>query len=289
MRAVQRYVKSGSLEEALASRAADPSAAWLAGGTFLLAGDSRDKEASVIDLCEALPRGIEREGSELAIGALATFQELSESPAIPPMLAQAALGMRNRNTRNRATIGGNIGADKSCSSLIPPLLVLGAELETVSDSGSKARTSLESYLEKSDRCAGGRGRADLITRIFIPMRAGTRAAYRRWSRTACDLSLLSAATAFTLEGSRAKGLKIALGGLGPRARRRPDLEALFEGRELPGREAIEASVISLLEPLGDLRGSAEFKALRGAQLVADALLEAAGLIAADSGAKEARS
>jgi probable selenate reductase FAD-binding subunit len=276
MRAVQRYLRSASLEEALASRAADPSAAWLAGGTFLLAGDGRDKEASVIDLGDCLPRGIVREGDELAIGALATFQEIADSPALPPCLAQAALGMKNRNTRNRATIGGNIGADKSCSSLMPVLLALGAEVEIAAPKTTKL--SLEDYL-------GRHASSALVTRIFLPPWAAKRAAYRRWSRSACDLSILGAAAAFSLEGSVVKGLRVALGGLGPKSRRRPDIEALFEGRALPGREAIEAAVMPLLEPIGDLRGSADFKALRGAQLVAEALI---GASASKHGAEEAR-
>jgi CO/xanthine dehydrogenase FAD-binding subunit len=66
-----------------------------------------------------------------------------------------------------------------------------------------------------------------------------------------------------------------LGGLGPRARRFPELEALFEGSPLPPREKMESAVSPLLKPIDDLRASADFKRLRGAQLVADALCDAA--------------
>jgi probable selenate reductase FAD-binding subunit len=273
MTRVRDYARAGSVEAALAAKRAEPRAAYLAGGTVLLAGDYQDKPQAVIDLGSALPRRIETEGRALVLGAGATFQEIIEAQgAVPPCLVAAALTMVNRNTRNRATLGGNLGADKSCSSLIPLLLVLGAELELVSPASPSAqRLDLESWL--MERESGSRA-SDLVLRVFVPLRAARLAAYRRWNRVSCDLSVLGAAVAYSLEGGKVAGLRLALGGLGPKARRFPRLESLFEGSPLPSREAIEAAVAALLEPIDDLRASAAFKRLRGAQLVADALGEA---------------
>jgi putative selenate reductase FAD-binding subunit len=275
---VERYLKAAGLGEALAAKRADPDALWLAGGTVLLAGDGRDKIESVIDIGSALGREIEYGEGELRIGAGATFQEIAESRAVPPCLAEAALSMVNRNTRNRATLGGNLGADKSCSSLIPILLALEAEVELVSPSSPvPARMALEAWLagRDADGSAGRAARAtELALRVHAPMRASRRAAYRRWNRVSCDLSVLGAAAAFRLEGGRVVGLKLALGGLGPKARRFPAIEALFEGGPLPPRGEIERAVAPLLNPMDDLRASAAFKRLRGAQLIADAMLEA---------------
>ena len=108
----------------------------------------------------------------------------------------------------------------------------------------------------------------------MPLLEGRRATYRRWNRAACDLSVLGVAVAYGIESGRVDGLRIALGGLGPKARRFPVLEALFEGRPLPAREEIEAAAAPLLKPIDDLRASAAFKRLRGAQLLADALIGA---------------
>jgi CO/xanthine dehydrogenase FAD-binding subunit len=66
-----------------------------------------------------------------------------------------------------------------------------------------------------------------------------------------------------------------MGGLGPRARRFPELEALFEGRPLPSVDETEAAIAKLIDPIGDLRGSAAFKRLRASALLADALRAAA--------------
>jgi CO/xanthine dehydrogenase FAD-binding subunit len=285
MTRVARYAKAASWREALALSRAEADARWLAGGTFLLAGDGADKPESVIDIGAALPRGIERSENYIAIGAGATFQEIAEASRIasgsapsdgscpvPASLGDAALSMVNRNTRNRATIGGNLGADKSCSNLIPILLALSSEIEAASPEAQKPeRLGLERWLAERD---SGARRADLLLRLFVPLGEGTHAAYRRWNRVSCDLSVLGAAAAFELREGRVSGIRIALGGLGPKSRRRPELEELFEGRLLPGREEIERAAAPLLKPIADLRAGADFKRLRGAQLLAEAILEA---------------
>lgn len=286
MTKVQRYTKAAGLEEALSARRADPAAAYLAGGTALLAGDARDKPESVIDVGASLPREILREKSSLNIGAGATFQELAESAELPPCLVEAALSMVNRNTRNRATLGGNLGADKSCSSLIPILLALGAEVEVASPTGAapgeRKRLDLEAWLRSRAEKPEMARAADLVLRVVLPLEEGSRASYRRWNRVSCDLSVLGAAAAYRLEGGKVAGLRLALGGFGPKARRFPAVEALFEGQALPAREEIEAAVSPLIHPIDDLRASAAFKRLRGAQLVADALRDASLLAGARS-------
>ena len=282
MRAARRYSKASSLEEAMALKRDDPEAAWLAGGTLLLAGDGRDKSESVIDLGAALPRGLTRGNDRLTIGAGTTFQEIAESKDAPGFLVEAALSMANRNTRNRATLGGNIGADKSCSSLLPILLALGAEVEVASPQAPARTMPLEAWL-RARECSPAEVQAeaqaeacasDLLLRAILPLRPGIRAAYRRWNRSSCDLSVLGAAAAYALVDGKVSGLRLALGGLGPKARRFPAIEALFEGSALPSREGIEEMAAPLLHPIDDLRAGAAFKRLRGSQLIADALREA---------------
>jgi CO/xanthine dehydrogenase FAD-binding subunit len=279
MTAVKRYLKAASAAEALAARRAEPSAAYLAGGTYLLAGDGKAKPVSVIDIGAAIPRSLGREDSGLdevlAIGAGATFREIAESGETRPCIAEAALSMANRNTRNRATLGGNLGADKSCSSLVPILIALGAEVEIASPSSPEPRKiEIEAWLRSRAERPELERASDLVLRVLVPIKEGRRAAYRRWNRASCDLSVLGAAVAYEIESGMVHGLRIALGGLGPKARRFPLLEALFEGLPLPSREAIEIAAAPLLRPIDDLRASAGFKRMRGAQLLADALKEA---------------
>ena len=196
MKRIERYAKPNSLEAALALKANDPGAAWLAGGTYLLAGDRRDKPESAIDVGAFIPRELRAEGGELVIGAGATFQELLESRLAPPILARAAAGMANRNIRDRATVGGNLGANRSCSSLIPALLVSEARLE-VAEGASRLETPLADWL------ASPRG---LVLAIRLPSAGGRKSACGRWARTACDLSVLTAAVSLNLSDSGASSV-----------------------------------------------------------------------------------
>jgi probable selenate reductase FAD-binding subunit len=277
MTKVARYSRAATLEEALEAKRADPCAVYLAGGTFLLAGDGRDKSEAVIDLGGVLPRKFCLEGDSLSIGAGMSFQELAEVDGLPACLCEAVLTMANRNTRNRATVGGNVCADKSCSSLIPIFLALDAQLEVASPTrrGGEA-VALEAWLAGRDKAEPSR-KDDLVLRITLQPDSSVHAAYRRWNRVSCDLAVLGAASAYRLEGGKLRGLRLALGGLGPKARRFPSIEALFEGRALPSREEIEAQAAPLLDPIDDVRASAAFKRLRGAQLIADALCDAISL------------
>ena len=258
---VKEYFRPESLGEAL-DLLARPGALALAGGTFALAFEARDKPERVVDLATVLPRSIEAQGGTLTIGAGATFQELIESKATPTVIKAAAMTMANRNTRNRATVGGNLGANKSCSSLAPILLALDASVTVAERGQAPARRSLESWI------AAPRG---VVLSVEARLTPGLMVAALRHSRTACDVATATAACAFRLDGGKVAGLRIAVGGFGPHAAVRPDLASLFEGKPVPTKAEIEKAVSPLLSTVSDTRGSAEYKRLRGAALVADAL------------------
>jgi Aerobic-type carbon monoxide dehydrogenase, middle subunit CoxM/CutM homologs len=268
----------------------------------------RDKPESVIDLCAALPRGVtvdegEPGGSRISLGSGSSFQELAEALSkgdtcaaaslreAASALRQAVLSMANRNTRNRATLGGNLGADKSCSSLIPLLLALGAEVEVVSHNAPRPRAlPLEAWLvarrtSRGETLAAATGDEksgahahDLVLRVIVPTDVAQRAAYRRWNRVSCDLSVIGAACAYRLDEGMIRDLRVALGGFDAQARRYPEIESLFEGMPLSATRSecgeIEKAAAQLLRPIDDARSSAAFKRLRGSQLIADALCDA---------------
>lgn len=271
---VNDYLKPKSVDEALASLAA-PGSVALAGGTWLLVGEEHGTKADlgrVVDIGELVPAGIERKGSGLRIGAGATFQALADSPALPACVRRAALSMANRNTRNRATLGGNLGADKSCASLVPILLALDATVDyaTRGEDGKVATKTapLAAWLERKE---------GLALAVAFETPAGLRAATGRASRTACDVATATVGVSYRLEGGVVKGLRVAMGGFGPHARRKPELEALFEGKGLPSKPEIEKLAEGRLHAISDQRGSAEYKRRRGAVILADALAGAEAL------------
>ncbi|MFH2115054.1 MAG: FAD binding domain-containing protein, partial [Spirochaetota bacterium] len=249
---VNDYIKPASLDAALDIMEAKPGATLLAGGTFILAGylrgagptspagvgsPAKAAPETVIDIGPLLPKLVKKESGRLFIGAGVSFQELSEAKAAPAQLRAAALTMANRNTRNRATVGGNLGANKSCASLVPFFLATDAEVAVQRKGEKQTEIPLAKWL------AAPQG---LVLTVSLPLVPGMLAATLRSSRTACDVATATAAVVYRLEGATIRDLRIALGGFGPHARRWPELEARFEGKSLPSKADIEKEVAVFL-------------------------------------------
>lgn len=258
---VKEYYKPASIGEALDLLAVSGTVA-IAGGTAVLAFENRDKPERVVDVGKLLPKAIVRRGDELIMGACATFQEVIEFDQMPAVIAAAAHAMANRNTRNRATVGGNLAGNKSCSSLAPILLVLGATVEYQERGKPAASAPFADWTGKP------RG---LLLNVRVKLAKGLRASSLRASRTACDIATATAACSYRLDGGTVRDLRIAVGGFAAHPQERPDIARLFEGAALPPKPAIDKAVDPLLKAIADQRGSADYKRLRGAALVADVL------------------
>lgn len=273
---VKAYFRPKTAGEALELLSREEGAVLLAGGTYLMTSQFAERPMTAIAIADLVPKGIERHGDRIIIGAGATFQGIADSALLPAALREAALWMADRNIRNRATIGGNIGADKSCSSLLPFLLAAEARY-------SRAQAPAVTAAEWQAAAAAEKG---LIAGIEFELPSSRRFAVGRYARTSCDVAVLtcavsaefgtngaapSAGTAASHGRPALHGLRIAMGGLSPHARRFPELESLFEGGPLPDKAAIEAAVAPLFAPVDDVRGGAVFKRLRAAVLLADVL------------------
>jgi len=266
---VKEYFKPKTAAEALELLSREEDAVLLAGGTWLMTSQFAWRPMTAISITDLLPKAIERYGDRIIIGAGATFQDIADSALLPDPLRQAALSMADRNIRNRATIGGNIGADKSCSSLLPFLLVAEARY-------SRAQAPAVTVAEWQAADPAEKG---LIAGIEFELPASRRFAVGRYARTSCDVAVLTCAVSAELSagsdanrgGLALRGLRIAMGGLSPHARRFSEVESLFEGAPLPDKAAIEAAAAPLFAPVDDVRGSAAFKRLRAAALLADVL------------------
>jgi len=361
---ITRFVRPASAQEALRIQKETANAVFIAGGTHLLAPAFRDRPMAAVSIEGLLPREIRASAELLSIGALATLQELVESGATDgvgepaaargavaagggapsaavanaaaargtvagsaastagpelALLRDAASSMGSRNLRNRATVGGNVAANRATACLAPALLALDARLLLTGGS----RQPIGDYL-----AAPGA----LIEAVEVPLVRGRATAYRRWARTASDISGVAVAVALRLSEGVVAGVRIAATGVGaqagegvaaqaagprpatgaqsagsaaaagsrsaaaggvgvdassvavPGAVRLTAVEALFEGRALPTRMKIERSVLPLLEAASDIRAGADYRRLRAAQLIADALLGAAANAARSAGA-----
>lgn len=238
---VKQYFRPKTLVEALQTLRADKSALALSGGTFLLGSQFRDAPLSLVAVSGLLPKKIELHGETLTIGAGASFQDILDSPVCPPVLKSAALGMADRNIRNRATVGGNIGADKSCASLPPLFLAAGARYRLVGGEFAQAETWHGAARHQNH---------EIIESVEIDFPEGKLFAYGKYSRTSCDLAVITCAIcAYPGPDGGYRELRTALGGLSLHPR-------LFHETED-------------FAPLSDHRGGSDFKRKRAAILVAE--------------------
>ncbi len=111
---VPEYVRPRDVAEAVALVAADPGAAYLAGGTThldLLLKDAVIASTRLVDIGRLPLRGTAVTGGVLRIGALTTMEELAADPEVVrrlPLIREALLSGASPQLRNVATVGGNL-------------------------------------------------------------------------------------------------------------------------------------------------------------------------------------
>jgi len=256
-----------TIEDALRlTRELHGAACFLAGGTEVNNRKAKNAPEHLIWLGRLGLGGITRRVAGVSIGAMATLQEILESEIVHPAIHQAASNHANRNIRNVATIGGHLGVCRSCADLIPVLLALGARLRVATDSGELER-DLEAWVLGE--------RDGIVLSIEVPDPPGDlRVALENHSRTANDLSLLTAAVSFRIQSGGLRDAIVAVGGVARSAVRLRQVEAALDGRPLPSRGDVEALVAAHVDPIADIRGSAAFKRQLAATLVERALRSA---------------
>ena len=117
----------------------------IAGGTNLIVDirakrERPDRMVGLGEVDELL--GMEFGPERISIGGRTTVSDLLRSPEIAreaPSLIDAARLFGGLMVRNTGTVAGNVASGSPAADLVPPLLVLDAELELASASGARAR------------------------------------------------------------------------------------------------------------------------------------------------------
>lgn len=253
---IPSYHRPASVAEALRLKASlGPGAVFLAGGTEV--NNLRaPRPSALIDLALLGLGTLDISPLGVRIGAAVTFQQLVDHPEAPWFVRAAAGQMTNRNVRNRATVGGQLGANRSCGDLIPTLLAAEARVSL-----ADRELPVERFLE---------GEPGLVLSVFVP--STTRGfGLGNLTRTASDISILAAAASLALEGERVRQPILAIGGVARHVVRLHAVEQALDGRPLPAAAEVEALVAGAVHPIDDLRGSAAYKRQVAAVLGARAL------------------
>jgi len=268
--AVEPPSESPTRLEAAYALLADASATWrpLAGGTDLMVqmtGEIGEPPERVLDIW-ALDelRGIAVESDALVIGALATYTELRQSPLVAefvPALAEAAATIGAAQIQNRGTLGGNIANASPAGDTLPVLLALGAEIVLGSAAGE--RTVAADGFWTGYRTTARRP-DELVVRIRVPLASDRVVRFRKiGTRRAQAISKVVMALAWhsaTADGPWTH-VRLALGSVAATTIRAAGAELVLEAAR-PTRETADAAAAALtseLEPIDDVRSTADYR------------------------------
>jgi CO/xanthine dehydrogenase FAD-binding subunit len=244
--------------------------AVLAGGTDLMrqiAGGSRAPESVLyIGRVQELAIMTAANGQGAHIGALVTQADLAQaelSDGAYQALREAAAACGSNQTRNVATVGGNLCNGAPQADLVPALLVHNAVVTLESRDRGTRKISVSAFLLGAG--ATGRLPDELVTGIELdPMPARTAEIYIKVGRrSAMEIAIVSLAVRVTLAPSGAimDGVRIAVGAIAPKAFRAARCEAILTGKA-PTDELIgEAAQALLLEasPQDDFLATAAYR------------------------------
>ena len=239
----------------------------LAGGTGLV--QLMKLRLSIPDHVISLQRipglsGIERQNGTVKIGALTTHREVETSPLIQeflPLVAETYRHVATVRIREVATIGGGLAHADPAQDPQPMLIALGARVQLTSSQGQR-EVSVEElatdYYESVIRTG------ELLTELTIPIpsNSGAGAFLKFLPRTADDYATVSAAVWLSLNPEGVcQQVSIGLGSVGSTAVRAHQAEALLQGKEpTPDNLRMAAEgVLPAINPMDDLRGSADYK------------------------------
>ncbi len=261
--------KPTTLTEAIEALRA-PGAVALASGTELVAAPPGDAE-SAVDLSALGLNYIRENKGAVAIGATTTLADLAESPILRALangvIAQAAHKSAASILRNQGTIGGTLIA-RADGILAVALLALDAQVTI-------ARPELSTIpvgALLADKARLLRGA--LLVEVSMPM-TNPRAALHTVARTPSDKPIVAVCAAARLDQSIARGVRIAMGGVAATAVRAEATERALEGQALSAALAASASTKAAegLAPVGDFRGSAEYRREMATVLARRAIIE----------------
>jgi aerobic carbon-monoxide dehydrogenase medium subunit len=238
-----------SIADAVALLQRDDAAKLLAGGQSFIPVLKLDlaQPSAVVSLRAITGLREIRDGDPLGIGALATHDEVANSPVVQrriPALAALAEGIGDAQVRNRGTLGGSLAHADPAADYPAAVLGLGATIET-----DRRKIAADDYFLGLFTTALEPD--EIITAVHFPL--PERAAYAKFASPASKYAIVGVMVAKT-----AGGVRVAVTGAGPKVFRVPGLEAALSSNFSP--DAVTSGVVSPGDLRSDSEASAEYRA-----------------------------
>jgi carbon-monoxide dehydrogenase medium subunit/xanthine dehydrogenase FAD-binding subunit len=238
------YLSPGSLGDALAAVAAsDGRFRFVAGATDLLPwareGRAGDVHVPLMVDISGVPelKTIEMRDRRVWIGAATPFQRFLDHPDLVrsvPAMPDCAIWFADNQIRESATIGGNIVNASPAGDGIPPLLAANAtvELAALRDGNIQRRSmTLQDFIQGPGRIAAEHD--EILLGVECDALDGYGGAFEKVGhRRSLVISVvcLSAAVKMDPSGRNFKDVRLAIGGVGPMAKRMTEVEERLNGQ-----------------------------------------------------------
>ncbi|HEX9557685.1 MAG TPA: FAD binding domain-containing protein [Reyranella sp.] len=256
------YLRPRYLEEALAALARPHTV--LAGGTdFYPARVGRAIDEDVLDISGiAALRGITVDDSGWRLGATTTWSELIEAD-LPPLfdgLKQAAREVGGRQIQNAGTLAGNLCNASPAADGVPCLLTLDAEVEIAGPAGRRL-LPLRQFITGTRRTALAPGEIAVAIHVPRPRHPARGAFLKLGARRYLVISIAMAAAVLEIADAKVASARVAIGACSPVSERLPELETALLGAPVDRHlaDCVDASQLSPLSPIDDVRGSAFYR------------------------------
>jgi aerobic carbon-monoxide dehydrogenase medium subunit len=280
------YARASSVDEAISLlERLGPEARLVAGGHSLLPM-MKLRLATPEHLIDINPLEdelgyIREHDGEIRIGALTRHREVLESELLArhfPIYRDAEQLIADPPVRNRGTVGGALCQADPSEDLNSVTAALGGVAVIRGRDGERV---VERVVEMPDFHQGpyetAVGDAEMLVEIRVPLREHGGSAYEKVKRRTGDWATAAAGAALWLDGANVAAAGIALSAVNPKEVRSTRAEEALVGRS-PSEEAFaEAASLAAEDcnPIGDLRGPADYKRHLARELTHRALRRAA--------------
>src|SRR5437899_11942714 len=278
---VIRYAKPTTVDEALALLGENR---WriLAGGTdFYPAQGARPFRDNILDINSlAELRGIAETDDHWRIGARTSWTDIvcHPLPAAFDALKAAAREVGSVQIQNVASVAGNLCNASPAADGVPALLVLDADVELRSAKATR-HLPLADFILGNRRTALQPGEMVTAVRVRKHSAVGASAFVKLGARRYLVISIAMAAARLVVKDGAVADAAIAVGACSAVARRLAGVEVALRGQPVTVAlgDAVLSAPIDELSPIGDVRGSAEYRQDAAREIVARAVHAAVGL------------
>lgn len=272
------YLVARSVREAVSALAERPSRARvLAGGQSLVLEMNyrRERPALLVDINHVPDLdGIEVEGGELRVGALARHRDFEEPVARDPLgrlLERVSRHIAHPPIRARGTMVGSLAYAHPAAEWPAVAVALDARLELAGPEGVRTVRAGEFF---RGPFATARRPGEMITGVRLPLLGeGSGAGFVELRRTKASFALVAALAAITVEGGVITSSRIALAGAADRPLRARGAEEALAGNPPSDETFAEAERRAALEadPVPEPHAGVEYRRHAAGVLVRRAL------------------